>query len=123
MREALGTANRASLDIIDGSPRGISLVIDPSCNVVGEVLSEHEGILYADIDTEKGVEPKQFHDVVGYYNRFDIFNLTIDRTPLEPAHFVDAPAADSATPDHARPGQLENGQLSLRDVDGFGALS
>ena len=32
MREALGTANRASLDIIDGSPRGISLVIEPSCN-------------------------------------------------------------------------------------------
>lgn len=123
MREALGTANRASLDIIDGSPRGISLVIDPSCNVTGEVLSEHEGILYADIDTEKDVEPKQFHDVVGYYNRFDIFNLTIDRMPLEPAHFVDAPAADSATPDHARPGQLENGELSLRDVDGFGALS
>jgi hypothetical protein len=74
-------------------------------------------------DAGKGVEPKQFHDVVGYYNQFDIFNLTIDRTPLEPAHFVDAPAADSATPDHARPNQLENGELSLRDVDGFGALS
>jgi hypothetical protein len=73
--------------------------------------------------TEKGVEPKQFHDVVGYYNRFDIFNLTIDRTPLDSAHFVDAPAADSATPDHARPGQLEIGELSLRDFDGFGALS
>ena len=62
MREALGNANRASLDIIDGSPRGISLVIDPSSDVIGEVLSEHEGILYADIDMAKGVEPKQFHE-------------------------------------------------------------
>jgi nitrilase len=123
MREALGTANRASLDIIDGSPRGISLVIDPSCNVIGEVLSEHEGILYADIDTEKGVEPKQFHDVVGYYNRFDIFNLTINRTPLEPAHFIDAPTDEIAAADHARRGQLDNGEFSLREFDGIGPLS
>jgi aliphatic nitrilase len=45
------------------------------------------------------VEPKQFHDVVGYYNRFDIFRLDVDRSPREPAAFTDdARAADRAAP-------------------------
>lgn len=87
MREAIGSLNRASLDIIDNSPRGVSMVLDPTTNIVGEVLSDHEGILYAEIDTAQCVEPKQFHDVVGYYNRFDVFNLTVDRSPREPARF------------------------------------
>lgn len=87
MREAIGSVNRASLEIIDNSPRGISLVLDPTSDVVSEVLSDHEGILYAEIDTVRCVEPKQFHDVVGYYNRFDVFHLEVDRSPREPAHF------------------------------------
>lgn len=110
MREALSNASKASLDIIDGSPRGVSMILDPSCNVIGDTLSEHEGILYADIDTGKGVEPKQFHDVVGYYNRFDIFDLRVDRTPLEPAHFVDAVVPASAEKDNRRAIYLNGGE-------------
>jgi nitrilase len=127
MREALGSANRTSLEIIDGSPRGISLVIDPACNIVGDVLSEHEGILYADIDTAKSIEPKQFHDVVGYYNRFDIFDLKIDRTPLEPAHFVEQSAGDGSAGERSRSAQWENGELhklsnEFSDVSASAAL-
>jgi hypothetical protein len=51
--------------------------------------SRQEGIAYAEIDLNRSVEPKQFHDVVGYYNRFDIFDLSIDRTRLTPARFFD----------------------------------
>ena len=109
MREALSSAGKDSLDIIDRSPRGVSMVIDPSCNVVGSTLSEHEGILYADIDTGKGVEPKQFHDVVGYYNRFDVFDLRVNRTALEPAHFVDAVVPEHAEPEKRRAIHLNGG--------------
>jgi hypothetical protein len=35
------------------------------------------------------VEPKQFHDVVGYYNRFDVFDLTVNRTRPRPARFIE----------------------------------
>ena len=42
-------------------------------------LQDDEGIAYADIDLNLCVEPKQFHDVVGYYNSFDIFDLSINR--------------------------------------------
>jgi nitrilase len=109
MREALSNVSKSSLDIIDRSPRGVSMVIDPSCNVVGDTLSEHEGILYADIDTGKGVEPKQFHDVVGYYNRFDIFDLRVNRTPLKPAHFVDAVVSEHGEPENRRAVLLNGG--------------
>jgi len=41
-------------------------------------------------DLSRCIEPKQFHDVVGYYNRFDVFDLKINRKRLMPATFVDA---------------------------------
>lgn len=89
LRDAIGRNNPACLDIIDGTPRGISLILDPTSTVISETLSDQEGIVYADIDIAQCVEPKQFHDVVGYYNRYDVFNLSVDRTPQQPAFFKD----------------------------------
>lgn len=79
------------------------MVLDPSGSIVGETLSDSEGIVYADIDTSLSVEPKQFHDVVGYCNRFDIFDLRVDRSRRDPARFaedaldVPAPSAGADT--------------------------
>ena len=64
------------------SPRAVSMIIGPTGEVISEVLVDHEGIVYAEIDVARCIEPKQFHDVVGYYNRFDIFRLDVDRTRL-----------------------------------------
>jgi aliphatic nitrilase len=86
---------REPLRILDESPRGVSVVIDPSGVPLVEALCRDEGILYADIDLAQSVEPKQFHDVVGSYNRFDIFRLSVDRTARPPASFLD-PRQDSA---------------------------
>ena len=62
-------------------------------------MQDEEGIAYAEIDLNRCVEPKQFHDVVGYYNRFDVFDLTINRTRLTPARFYDdAPGTPSMEP-------------------------
>jgi len=38
------------------------------------MLQDQEGIAYAEFDLHACIEPKQFHDVVGYYNRFDILS-------------------------------------------------
>ena len=70
--------------VLEESPRAVSMVIGPTGEPVSDVLSDREGLLYASIDTRACVEPKQFHDVVGYYNRFDVFNLTVDRTRRRP---------------------------------------
>ena len=97
MRDAL--AGR----ILDGSPRGVSMIIGPDAEPVCQVLCEEEGILYADIDLDACVEPKQFHDVVGSYNRFDIFHLTVDRSRNRPVTFtaedVTAEANGSGNPE------------------------
>lgn len=88
MRDALANLAPAALDTFNASPRGVSMVLDPTGEPISKVLSDGEGIVYADVDVARCVEPKQFHDVVGYYNRFDIFNLTVDRSPREPAAFI-----------------------------------
>jgi aliphatic nitrilase len=73
--------------ILRDSPRGVSLIVGPMGAVIGRELQNEEGILYADIDLEQTVAPRQLQDVAGYYNRFDVFRLTVDRTPNKPAWF------------------------------------
>jgi aliphatic nitrilase len=90
LRQTIEAAlGREPLRILEESPRGISVVIDPTGTPLGEALCRDEGILYADIDLAQSIEPKQFHDVVGGYNRFDIFTLLVDRSPRRPATFID----------------------------------
>ena len=79
------------LRILEESPAGISMVLDPTGTPVGDALCRDEGILYAEIDLARSVEPKQFHDVVGSYNRFDIFTLAVDRSPRPPVTFNSRP--------------------------------
>lgn len=89
MRDALARANPQMLETLDSTPRAVSMVLGPTGELISDVLSDNEGIVYADIDVAHCVEPKQFHDVVGYYNRFDVFQLQVDRSPRDPATFID----------------------------------
>jgi nitrilase len=54
-------------------------------------LNRVKGILYAEIDTEAAGRARRSLDVCGHYSRPDIFSLSINRRPLEPAVFVDGP--------------------------------
>src|SRR5256885_8199216 len=67
----------------------VSMILGPSGEILGDTLCESEGLLYQDIDIAQCVEPKQFHDIVGYYNRFDVFDLKVDRTRRVPIRFDD----------------------------------
>ena len=89
LESVLGSAVLAD---IEHTPRGVSVVIGPTGTPVSEVVSGEEKVLYCDIDLKECVEPKQFHDVVGYYNRFDVFDLKVDRTRRAPIT-LDAAAA------------------------------
>lgn len=86
-RDRLAARDPEVVRILDSSPRGISVVIGPTGMPVGDLLQNEEGILYADIDLSRCVEPKQFHDIAGGYNRFDIFKLTVDRSARRPISF------------------------------------
>lgn len=80
--------------LLDNSPRGVSMVIGPTGETVSQTMCEEEGIVYAEIGLAGAVELKQLHDVVGYYNRFDIFKLTVDRSANRPVVFEDLDTAD-----------------------------
>ena len=54
-----------------------------------EMLQNEEGILYADLDIERCIEGKEYHDVVGGYQRLDVFDFKVDRRRRYPATFLD----------------------------------
>lgn len=65
-------------------PRGVSMVLDPSGQPVAMSEGEGEQLVQATIDLNLCIEPKQFHDVAGSYNRFDLFRLQLDKRPQRP---------------------------------------
>jgi nitrilase len=87
--DALRGVDREGLETLEHSPRAVSMVLGPSGEIISDTLCESEGLLYQDIDVSQCVEPKQFHDVVGYYNRFDVFDLKVTRKRLAPIEFFD----------------------------------
>ncbi|KVD03185.1 carbon-nitrogen hydrolase family protein [Burkholderia ubonensis] len=91
--------------LLEESPKSVSMIFGPDGRVISDTLRDDEGIVYADIDLAKCVIPKQFQDVVGYYNRFDVFRLSVDRRPLRAAEFGDGAAAHAnmSVPDDAMP--------------------
>jgi nitrilase len=93
---AVAKSDKNIREIIERSPKSVSMILDPTGSVMSEIISGEEGIVYGEIDTALSVEPKQFHDVVGYYNRFDIFDLKVDRSAREPARFMDTVASVTA---------------------------
>jgi aliphatic nitrilase len=63
--------------------------IGPNGATIGTPLIDEEGIVYADIDLEKCIQPKQMHDILGHYNRFDIFDLRVNTAPTRNITFID----------------------------------
>ena len=101
-RDMLVSRDPSTAAVLDATPRAASFFLDPTGEQIGDSLCDDEGILYADIDLNQCVEPKQFHDVVGYYNRFDIFDLRVNRHRLNPIAFADDPAPASPAGPEAR---------------------
>lgn len=67
----------------------VSMILDPVGKPIAGPLVGEEGILYANIDTRNRIVPKQAHDVVGTYNRQDIFRLEVNTERHRPIHNVD----------------------------------
>ncbi|MBV9532841.1 MAG: carbon-nitrogen hydrolase family protein [Bradyrhizobium sp.] len=91
-----GVLGPAVLGQIEDTPRGVSVIVGPSGLPLSEVIFGEERILYCDIDLSQCVELKQFHDVVGYYNRFDIFRLEVDRSNRRPINFMASSCSNAA---------------------------
>ena len=78
-----------STELLTRKNSAFSGFIGPNGAVIGQPLVDDEGIVYADIDLEKCIQPKQMHDILGHYNRFDIFDLRVNTAPTRKITFVD----------------------------------
>lgn len=88
-REALADGDRAAAEVLEATPAAASFFVDPTGAPIGEERTE-EGLAYAELDLSRCVEPKRFHDVVAGYNRFDVFDLGVQRTRQAPVRFTNA---------------------------------
>ncbi|MBS0425710.1 MAG: carbon-nitrogen hydrolase family protein [Proteobacteria bacterium] len=95
--DAMDEAFPGSRQQLERKSSAFSGVIGPDGRVVGEPLVDDEGIVYADIDLRRCIQPRQMHDITGNYNRFDVFDLRVNRRGLQAASFDDALAV--ALPD------------------------
>ena len=59
----------------------VSCIVGPDGRLIGDALIDQEGIVYGDIDLNRCIQPKQMHDIIGHYNRFDVFSLHVNREP------------------------------------------
>ncbi|KAH0337880.1 nitrilase, partial [Aureobasidium melanogenum] len=92
VRQTLQLSQRAATMFLD--PTGMlkpGFTVDATTGKKQETdyLQDREDILYTDMDVEECIEGKQYHDVVGGYQRLDVFDLQVDRSRREPARFVE----------------------------------
>ncbi|EPO5266433.1 carbon-nitrogen hydrolase family protein [Providencia rettgeri] len=85
--DAMSETHPEARELLARPNSAFSGIIGPDGRVVGEPLIDEEGIVYGEIDLNRCIQPRQMHDITGYYNRFDIFDLQVNRRPLTAARF------------------------------------
>ena len=50
---------------------------------------EGEGFAVADIDISEAIVLKEAHDIIGRYNRFDVFQLRVNQTRIKPVRLFE----------------------------------
>lgn len=71
-------------DLLERKSSAYSGIIGPDGRSVGDELIDDEGIAYGEVDLNRCIQPKQMHDIVGHYNRFDVFQFSVNTTPQGP---------------------------------------
>jgi nitrilase len=85
--------------ILATAPSATSMILGPQGELLGEPHVGGEGMVVADIDISRSIEQKQIHDIVGSYNRFDVFRLTVDKRPNQPINVIrDEDGSRAGTP-------------------------
>lgn len=84
--------------ILENSPRSASMIVTPNGLTLGDTLSDREGLVFADLDISSLVELKQHHDMAGYYNRHDVFHVSVNRSRQKPLHDLHHRSSNSSIP-------------------------
>ncbi|MBV9194214.1 MAG: carbon-nitrogen hydrolase family protein [Solirubrobacterales bacterium] len=85
--------------ILREAPPAVSLAHGPSGELLAGPVQGEEGILYLDADVRGTIVPKLAHDVICGYQRFDVFDLHVNRVRPAPATIRPGPASLGARPE------------------------
>ncbi|MBN1856265.1 MAG: carbon-nitrogen hydrolase family protein [Dehalococcoidia bacterium] len=99
------------------SANAYSAIYGPNGEVLASIEGE-EGIIYADINIEEEIARKQWHDIIGHYNRFDVLSLNLNMDSDQPLRILSGrpsdPESERATSDTAK--LLEQNQAELQEL-------
>jgi aliphatic nitrilase len=98
MIEMLTVDHPKARDLLTRKNSAFSGVIGPDGRVVGKPLVDEEGIVYADVDLGRCIQPTQMHDITGHYNRFDVFDLRVDARPRSAVTWLTPEPAEEPSP-------------------------
>ncbi|MEC5409641.1 carbon-nitrogen hydrolase family protein [Paraburkholderia sp. MPAMCS5] len=82
--------------LLEREHSAFSGIFGPDGRLLTEPLIDREGIVYGEIDLTRCIQPKQMHDIVGHYNRFDIFSLSVDKQQRAPIQITGRRADQSS---------------------------
>jgi len=85
--EQLSQGDSEIRSFLENVAKPASMIVGPDGEYVVDPIVGEEGIVYADLDTSIEIHLKGVHDIVGSYQRFDIFQLSVNQTPLTPVRF------------------------------------
>jgi len=82
--EQLSQGDFGMKELLQAAPAPVSIIVGPNGELLAAPVVGGEGMVLAEIDIARSIEHKIAHDIVGYYNRFDIFHLEVDPTRNRP---------------------------------------
>lgn len=82
MAEVMGLDD-AQIEMLAGAG-AYSMIVNPHGQVLAGPEPDRETILYAEAELEEIIDGRLIHHVTGHYQRFDIFQVSINRKPLIP---------------------------------------
>jgi nitrilase len=80
LREAMGATD----DFADREQTGGTCIFAPDGTIVADSVAGEETIVYGDLDLGRIPEEQAALDVVGHYNRPDVFSFAVDERPRDP---------------------------------------
>jgi nitrilase len=106
--EQLSQGDSNMKELLKATPAPVSIIVGPNGELLGDPLVGSEGMVVAEIDIARSIEYKMIHDIVGYYNRFDIFRLEIDPTPNRPVWIKKSRQRDEEVDDWSQVSETED---------------
>ncbi len=99
--EQLAQGDSTMKELLCAVPAPVSMIVGPNGELLADAVEGGEGMVVAEIDIADSIEQKLMHDIVGHYNRFDIFHLEVDPTPNRAVWMKTSTRRDEQPPDES----------------------